>query len=57
MSKFMEQQESLCTKSTGAYSSLPMNFGALMVCAPAIVLDNQDYDILIGNSFLQKPPC
>ena len=25
-----------------------------MICAPAIVLDNQDYDILIGTSFLQN---
>ena len=43
-----------CTKSTGAYSSLPMKFGAFMICAPAIVLDNQDYDILISTSFLQN---
>ncbi|KAJ9064488.1 hypothetical protein DSO57_1030110 [Entomophthora muscae] len=40
------------TKALGAYSSLPLFFGKLMVTAPAIVLRNKSYDILIGTSFM-----
>ena len=42
------------TKSTGAYSSLPIKFGSLITTAPAVVLENQDYDLLIGTSFLKS---
>ncbi|KAJ9052893.1 hypothetical protein DSO57_1029513 [Entomophthora muscae] len=40
------------TKALGAYSSLPLCFGKLVVTAPAIVLCNKSYDILIGTSFM-----
>ncbi|KAJ9062551.1 hypothetical protein DSO57_1009607 [Entomophthora muscae] len=36
----------------GAYSSLPLCFENLMATAPAIVLENKSYDILIGTSFM-----
>lgn len=42
------------TRAKGAYSSLPLKFGRLIVTAPAIVLDNNSYDILIGTSFMHK---
>ena len=44
----------LTTKAMGAYSSLPLRFGKLIVTAPAIVLENSSYDILIGTGFLTK---
>ena len=40
------------TQALGAYSSIPLRFGKLVVTAPAVVLDNHSYDILIGTSFL-----
>ncbi|KAJ9048892.1 hypothetical protein DSO57_1030055 [Entomophthora muscae] len=40
------------TKALRAYSSLPLCFGKLVVTAPAIVLHNESYDILIGTSFM-----
>ncbi|KAJ9078388.1 hypothetical protein DSO57_1007104 [Entomophthora muscae] len=40
------------TKTLGAYSSLPLCFGKLVVTAPAIVLRNESYDILIVTSFM-----
>ncbi|KAJ9088182.1 hypothetical protein DSO57_1025735 [Entomophthora muscae] len=40
------------TKALGAYSSLLLWFGKLVVTAPAIVLQNNSYDILIGMSFM-----
>ncbi|KAJ9049428.1 hypothetical protein DSO57_1024556 [Entomophthora muscae] len=40
------------TISRGAYSSLPLCFGKLMVTAPAIALENNIYDIIIGTSFM-----
>ncbi|KAJ9088264.1 hypothetical protein DSO57_1024846 [Entomophthora muscae] len=40
------------TKALGAYSSLPLCFGKLVATAPAIVLRNKSYDILIGTSFM-----
>ncbi|KAJ9054751.1 hypothetical protein DSO57_1010838 [Entomophthora muscae] len=40
------------TKALGAYSSLPLWFGKLVVTTPAIVLCNKSYDILIGTSFM-----
>ena len=44
----------LTTKAMGAYSSLPLRFGKLIVTAPAIVLDNNSYDILVGTGFMTK---
>lgn len=38
------------TVAKGAYSSLLLRFGKLCVTAPAIVLENANYDILIGTS-------
>ncbi|KAJ9068500.1 hypothetical protein DSO57_1028094 [Entomophthora muscae] len=40
------------TKALGAYSSLPLCFGKLVVTAPAIVLHNESYNILIVKSFM-----
>ena len=40
------------TKALGAYSALPLRFGKLLVTAPAVVLDNDSYDLLIGTQFL-----
>ena len=42
------------TKSQGAYSALPLCFGSIAVTAPAIVLPNQNYEFLLGTSFLKK---
>ncbi|KAJ9055586.1 DNA damage-inducible protein 1 [Entomophthora muscae] len=39
-------------KALGAYSSLLLRFGKLVVTAPAIALQNKIYDILIGTSFM-----
>jgi dUTPase len=41
-------------QSLGAYSALPMKFGKLFLSAPAVVLPNCNYDILLGTSFLLK---
>ena len=41
------------TTSQGAYSALPLRFGSIAVTAPAVVLPNQNYDFLIGTSFLK----
>ncbi|KAJ9070266.1 DNA damage-inducible protein 1 [Entomophthora muscae] len=43
-----------CTSAQGAYSALSLCFGSLAVSAPAIVLPNENYDILIGTSFMQQ---
>ncbi|KAJ9048870.1 DNA damage-inducible protein 1 [Entomophthora muscae] len=43
-----------CTTAQGAYSVLPLRFGLLAVSAPAIVLPNKNYNILIGTSFTQQ---
>ncbi|KAJ9055048.1 DNA damage-inducible protein 1 [Entomophthora muscae] len=43
-----------CTTAQGAYSTLPLRFGSLAVSAPAIVLPNENYNILIGTSFMQQ---
>ncbi|KAJ9053512.1 hypothetical protein DSO57_1023551 [Entomophthora muscae] len=40
------------TKALGSYSSLLLCFGKLVVTAPAIVLRNKSYNILIGTSFM-----
>ncbi|KAJ9069173.1 hypothetical protein DSO57_1021316 [Entomophthora muscae] len=44
----------LTTKAVGSYSSLPLQFGKLIVITPAIVLKNGSYDILIGTRFMTK---
>ncbi|KAJ9082315.1 hypothetical protein DSO57_1005763 [Entomophthora muscae] len=44
----------LTTKAMGAYSSLPLWFGKLILTTPAIVLDNHSYDILIGTVFMKR---
>ncbi|KAJ9064798.1 DNA damage-inducible protein 1 [Entomophthora muscae] len=43
-----------CTTAQGAYSVIPLCFGLLAVSAPAIVLPNENYNILIGTSFMQQ---
>ncbi|KAJ9051322.1 hypothetical protein DSO57_1005610 [Entomophthora muscae] len=43
-----------CTTAQGAYSALPLRFGSLAVSAPAIVLPNENYEILIGILFMQQ---
>ncbi|KAJ9076553.1 hypothetical protein DSO57_1024970 [Entomophthora muscae] len=40
------------TTAQGAYSALPLHFGSLVVSAPAIVIPNENYDILIGTLFM-----
>ncbi|KAJ9081743.1 hypothetical protein DSO57_1011337 [Entomophthora muscae] len=40
------------TRAKGAYSSLTLCFKKLMVNAPAIVLENNSYDILIRTVFM-----
>ncbi|KAJ9074605.1 DNA damage-inducible protein 1 [Entomophthora muscae] len=42
-----------CTTAQGVYSALPLRFGSLAVSAPAIVLPNKNYDLLIGSLFMQ----
>ena len=41
------------TTLQGAYLALPLRFGSIAVTAPAVVLPNQNYDFLIGTSFLK----
>ncbi|KAJ9053707.1 DNA damage-inducible protein 1 [Entomophthora muscae] len=43
-----------CTIAQGAYSVLLLRFGSLAVSAPAIVLPNENYDILIGTLFMRQ---
>ncbi|KAJ9065024.1 hypothetical protein DSO57_1024221 [Entomophthora muscae] len=42
------------TTAQGVYSALPFCFGSLAVLAPAIVLPNDNYDILIGTLFMRQ---
>ncbi|KAJ9082848.1 DNA damage-inducible protein 1 [Entomophthora muscae] len=42
------------TTAQGEYSALPLRFGSLAVLAPAIVLPNDNYDILIGTLFMKQ---
>ncbi|KAJ9071780.1 DNA damage-inducible protein 1 [Entomophthora muscae] len=42
------------TTTQGEYSALTLHFGSLAVLAPAIVLSNDNYDILIGTSFMRQ---
>lgn len=41
-------------KAKGAYSSLFLRFRKLVITAPAVILENQNYDILIGTEFMNK---
>ncbi|KAJ9073245.1 DNA damage-inducible protein 1 [Entomophthora muscae] len=41
-----------CTTAQGAYDTLPLHFGSLAVSPSAIVLPNENYNILIGTSFM-----
>ncbi|KAJ9067370.1 DNA damage-inducible protein 1 [Entomophthora muscae] len=43
-----------CTTTQGAYSTLSLRFGSLAVSAPAIVLPNGSYNILIGTLFMRQ---
>ncbi|KAJ9081607.1 hypothetical protein DSO57_1012934 [Entomophthora muscae] len=40
-------------KSNGAYSSVPLRFGELVETYPAVVLESESYDMLIGTDFLR----
>lgn len=40
-------------KSIGDYCALPLWFGNLVMTAPAVVLENEDYDLLIKTQFLK----
>ena len=42
------------TTLLGAYSALPLRFGPLVVSAPAEVLLNQNYNLLIGTAFMKQ---
>ncbi|KAJ9079034.1 hypothetical protein DSO57_1000669 [Entomophthora muscae] len=42
------------TRAIGAYSSLPMQFGKLLLAAPAVVLENKSYNLLVGTQFLRE---
>ena len=42
------------TTSLSAYSALPLRFGPIVVSAPAVVLPNQNYDLLIGTAFMKQ---
>lgn len=42
------------TRAIGAYYALPMRFGKLFIASPADVLENKNYDLLIGKQFLQE---
>ncbi|KAJ9082554.1 hypothetical protein DSO57_1003326 [Entomophthora muscae] len=42
------------TTAQGAYRALTLRFGSLVVLAPAIVLPNDSYDILIGTLFMRQ---
>ncbi|KAJ9076632.1 hypothetical protein DSO57_1024287 [Entomophthora muscae] len=40
-------------KSNGAYSSVPLRFGELVVTYPAVVLESESYYMLVGTDFLR----
>ena len=42
------------TRAIGAYSALPLRFGNLLLAAPAVVLKNETYNLLVGTQFLQE---
>ncbi|KAJ9083546.1 hypothetical protein DSO57_1033734 [Entomophthora muscae] len=37
-----------------AHSALPMQFGKLLLAAPAVVLENESYSLLFGTQFLRE---
>ncbi|KAJ9079806.1 DNA damage-inducible protein 1 [Entomophthora muscae] len=43
-----------CTTTQGVYSTLPLRFGSLAVSAPAIVIPNENYNILIETLFMRQ---
>ncbi|KAJ9071606.1 hypothetical protein DSO57_1035296 [Entomophthora muscae] len=43
-----------CTTTQGGYSTLLLCFGSLVISAPAIVLPNENYNILIGTSLMRQ---
>ena len=45
------------TWAVGAYSALTLRFGKTILQSPAIVLNNNNYDILIGTSFMRRWNC
>ena len=45
------------TRAVGAYSALTLRFGKTILQSPAIVLKNNNYDILIGTSFMRQWNC
>ena len=45
------------TWADGAYSALTLRFGKTILQSPAIVLNNNNYDILIGTSFMGQWNC
>ena len=44
----------ISTKAIGAYSALPMRFRKMLIAAPAVVLENDSYNLLIGTQFLRE---
>jgi len=42
------------TRAIGAYSALPMQFGKLLLAVPAVVLENESYNLLVGTQFLRE---
>lgn len=46
--------ETASTWALGAYYSLPMMFGKLLLNAPVVVLENERYSILIKTQLLRK---
>ncbi|KAJ9085721.1 DNA damage-inducible protein 1 [Entomophthora muscae] len=41
------------TCAMGTYSALPMRFGKLLLAAPAVVLENESCNLLVGTQFLR----
>ena len=42
------------TRAIGAYFALPLRVGKFLLAAPAVVLENKTYDLLIGTQFLRE---
>ncbi|KAJ9082458.1 hypothetical protein DSO57_1004379 [Entomophthora muscae] len=42
------------THAIGTYSALPMQFGKLLLATPAVVLENESYNLLAGSQFLRE---
>ena len=45
------------TRAVGAYSALTLRFGKTILQSPAIVLNNNNYYILIGTSLMRQWNC